>query len=294
MNRLFKKNYQNFMLFFTFFLFWFSIQFGKFVEDSVAFVLIVSLGILHGANDLLILSKGEKGKRVFLKHLTVYLTIIVSCVVTYLISPFIAILLFILLSAYHFGEEHLGEKIGENKLFNSIYFLAYGVFLFSMLFYASLSGVDEIMRELTNTTFTILQIEITFLISSAILVIASLYLVLKKKNDYRMLLKEVFYLGLLFIVFKTSSLILGFAIYFIFWHAIPSIMNQVEFIYGSLTKQSVIRYIKKALIYWGISVVGLLILYQMIPQINLFSTIIFVVLFAVTAPHTWVMYKMKR
>jgi Brp/Blh family beta-carotene 15,15'-monooxygenase len=282
------------MLFFTFFLFWFSIQFGKFVEDSVAFVLIVSLGILHGANDLLILSKGEKGKGVFLRHLSVYLTIIVLCVVTYLMSPFSAILLFILLSAYHFGEEHLGEKIEENKLFNSIYFLSYGVFLFSMLFYASLSGVDEIMRELTNTTFTMLQIEITFLISLAILVVASLYLVLKKKNDYMMLLKEVFYLCLLFIVFKTSSLILGFAIYFIFWHSIPSIMNQVEFIYGNLTKKSVIRYVKKALIYWAISVVGLLILYQMIPQINLFSTIIFVVLFAVTAPHTWVMYKMKR
>ncbi|MBT4780683.1 MAG: beta-carotene 15,15'-dioxygenase, partial [Polaribacter sp.] len=46
------RNYQNFMMFFTFFLFWFSIQFGEFVEDSVAFVLIVSLGILHGANDL--------------------------------------------------------------------------------------------------------------------------------------------------------------------------------------------------------------------------------------------------
>jgi Brp/Blh family beta-carotene 15,15'-monooxygenase len=293
MNRLFMKNYQNFMLFFTFFLFWFSIQFGELVEDSVAFVLIVSLGILHGANDLLILSKGKNRRNVFLKHLFIYLGIIISCILIYLLSSFVAILIFILLSSYHFGEEHLGEKIKVNKLFNSIYYLGYGMFLFSMLFYASISDVDEIMRELTDTTFTKVQIEMTFLISASILLIASVYLVVTEKTALSMLLKEFFYLCLLFIVFKTSSLILGFAIYFIFWHSIPSILHQVAFIYGNLNRESVVAYIKKALIYWGISVFGLLILYHIIPEINLFSTIIFVVLFAVTAPHAWVMYRMK-
>lgn len=287
------KNYQNFMLFFTFFLFWFSIQFGKLVEDSVAFVLIVSLGILHGANDLLILSKGKNGRKVFLKHLFIYLSIITTCVLIYLLSSFVAILLFILLSSYHFGEEHLGEQIKVNKLFNSIYYLAYGVFLFSMLFYVSMSDVNEIMRELTQAAFTEFQIEVTFLISASILLGASVYLVLTEKALLSTLLKEVFYLCLLFVVFKTSSLILGFAIYFIFWHSIPSLLNQVAYIYGNLTQKSVLGYIKKAFIYWVISVFGLFILYQIIPQVNLFSTIIFVVLFAVTAPHTWVMYRMK-
>ncbi|MDA9316929.1 Brp/Blh family beta-carotene 15,15'-dioxygenase [Polaribacter sp.] len=293
MNILFMKNYQNFMLFFTFFLFWFSIQFGQLVEDSVAFVLIISLGILHGANDLLILSKRKNERNLFLKNLGIYLAIILACILIYLLSSFVAIILFILLSSYHFGEEHLGEKIKVNTFFNSIYFLAYGLLLFSILFYVSISDVDEIMRELTDTTFTKFQIEMTFLISSSILLIASLYLVVKEKTLLSMLLKEFFYLCLLFVVFKTSSLILGFAIYFIFWHSIPSILNQVAFIYGNLKRESVLGYIKKALIYWGISVFGLLLLYQVIPQINLFSTIIFVVLFAVTAPHAWVMYRMK-
>ena len=290
---IFKKNYQNCMIFFTFFLFWFSIQFGELVEDSVAFALIVSLGILHGAIFLLILSKGKNKKAVYLKHLLIYLSIILLCVGTYLFSPFAAILAFILLSSYHFGEEHMGEKIKEHQILNAIYYMAYGLFLFSMLFYASLSDVNQIMKELTGTTLTRFQILLALQSSGMFLFVISLFLVLKKKNSLRLFLKELFYLGLLFIVFKTSSLILGFAIYFIFWHSIPSIMNQVEFIYGSFTKQGVVRYIKKALLYWSISVVALVILYQMIPEINLFSTIIFVVLFAVTAPHTWVMYKMK-
>jgi hypothetical protein len=35
-------------------------------------------------------------------------------------------------------------------------------------------------------------------------------------------------------------------------------------------------------------------LYQIVPQIDLFATVVFVILFAVTAPHTWVMHKMKN
>lgn len=288
------RNYQNFMMFFTFFLFWFSIQFGEFVEDSVAFVLIVSLGILHGANDLLILAKGKNSKIFFFKNLLVYLIIIIACVLTYLFSSFVAILLFILLSSYHFGEEHLGDKIKVNRFFNFIFYLSYGIFLFSILFYVSLAAVNEIMQELTGTIFTEAQIANTFLISLSVLLILSIYLYVTKKTTISVLFKEFFYLCLLSLVFKTSSLILGFAIYFIFWHSIPSLLNQVTFIYGDLTKESVKNYIKKAFIYWVISVFGLFILYKIIPEINLFSSIIFVLLFAVTAPHTWVMFKMKN
>jgi Brp/Blh family beta-carotene 15,15'-monooxygenase len=288
-----KRNYQNFMVFFTFFFFWFSTQFGRFVEDSVAFVLILSLGILHGANDLLILSRGKLDNRTYSKHLIVYLSIILCCVLIYFSSSFLAILLFILLSSYHFGEEHLGEKIIVNNLFNVFFYMFYGVFIFSMLFYESIADVDHIMRELTDATFTKFQIEISLGVSLLVLSIMSLYLVFKKLLDIKELLTETFYLGLLFLVFKTSSLILSFAIYFILWHSIPSIINQVEFVYGDLTKESMISYVKKALIYWIISILGMLVIYQLIPQVSLFSSIIFVVLFAVTAPHTWVMYKMK-
>ena len=281
------------MVFFTFFFFWFSIQFGSFVEDSVAFLLIVSLGILHGANDLLILSKGKKNKHAYIKHLMVYLSIMLFCVLTYFFSSFLAISLFILLSSYHFGEEHLGEKIAVNSIFNFFYYMSYGVFIFSMLFYESTANVDEIMRELTNTTFTKLQIKFSLILSSSILLAMSLYLVFKKIVDVKKLLKEIFYLGLLFLVFKTSTLILSFAVYFILWHSIPSIINQVEFVYGDLTKKSILSYVKKAIIYWVISIIGMFVIYQLIPHMSLFSTIIFVVLFAVTAPHTWVMYRMK-
>jgi beta-carotene 15,15'-dioxygenase len=294
MNSIFIRNYQNLMLYFTFFLLWVSIQFGEFVEDSLAYAMVISIGILHGANDLLILSKKEKNGSNFKKNLLIYISIILLCVIIYFISSFIAISSFVLLSAYHFGEEHLSKKIAVNLSFDFFYFLAYGLFIFSLLFYQSLADVDLIMIELTGATFSKFQIESILYSSAIFLIIGSLYLVLTKRNQLKTLLIEAGYLLLLFLVFKTSSLILGFAIYFILWHSIPSIIHQIEFISGSLDKKSVLSYVKKAMLYWLISILGLLFIYQLVPQIALFATVVFVILFAVTAPHTWVMYKMKN
>jgi len=294
MKALKNYNYENIMVFFTFFLFWISIQFGEVVEDFLAYIMVISVGILHGANDLLILSTKEKKDKTFIKNLLIYIGIILFCIAIYFFSPFIAIILFVLLSAYHFGEEHLSDKITVNFLFNALYFLAYGIFIFALLFYQSLADVDIIMKELTGVTFSKGQIEISLLVSAALLVLGSGYLILTKRNEPILFLKEFLYLVLLFLVFNTSSLILGFAIYFILWHSIPSIIHQIEFISGSLNKENTFSYIKKALIYWVISIVGLLLLYQVLPEIKILATVVFVILFAVTAPHTWVMHKMKN
>jgi hypothetical protein len=44
----------------------------------------------------------------------------------------------------------------------------------------------------------------------------------------------MFYLLLFTILFKSSSLIWGFAIYFVIWH-IPSIIDQIKFLNGSFS-----------------------------------------------------------
>ena len=294
MNSIFIRNYENFMLFFTFFLFWVSIQFGEVVEDFIAYIMVISVGILHGANDLLILSTKEQKDKKLIKNLFIYIGIIMLCVVIYLFSSFVAIVLFVVLSAYHFGEEHLSHKINVNFVFNAVYFLSYGLFIFALLFYQSMSDVDFIMTELTGRTFSKTQIEITLITSAIFLGAGTVFLILTKRNESVLFLREFLYLVLLFFVFNTSSLILGFAIYFILWHSIPSIIHQIEFISGNLNKRNVISYVKKALIYWVISIAGLLFLYQLLPEIKLLATVIFVILFAVTAPHTWVMHRMKN
>jgi len=288
------KNYQNFKIFSTAFLFWFSIQFGNPLEDSIAFILIISIGIMHGANDLLIISLKQVNKSKFVKNLLIYLGIVFFSGISYALSPFFSVLLFIFISSYHFGEEHLSEKMNINTIFDTIYFIVYGLLIFSMLFYEALFEVNSIMIELTKASFSEVLVQNTLIISLILFLLMNAFLFWRKEIEGTILAKEIFFLGLLFLVFKASSLILSFAIYFIFWHSIPSIIHQILFISGDITKNSILLYMRKAFFFWAISVVGLFVLYQFIPEVTRLSTIVFVILLSVTAPHIWVMYRMKN
>jgi hypothetical protein len=64
------KNLDGFVLVTTFFFLWFAISFGDSVEDIVAYFLILTFGILHGANDLKLIqtsNSNAKKKSSFLK-----------------------------------------------------------------------------------------------------------------------------------------------------------------------------------------------------------------------------------
>ena len=102
--------YQDFMIFFTFLLFWVSIQFGQIIEDSIAYVIVLSIGIIHGSNDFTILKKQKKNTIDLIKSTSFYLFLILLCIACYLINSFVAILFFVILSSYHFGEQHLENK----------------------------------------------------------------------------------------------------------------------------------------------------------------------------------------
>lgn len=286
-------NYQDFKIIFTVFLFWFSIQFGEIVEDTAAYFMVLTLGIVHGANDLLILKKNEQNQRRFFRSVVGYLALIGICVLSYFINPFISLLLFILLSAYHFGEEHFEHLIKGPGFFRYAIYLTYGLLIFAMIFFENIQEVNTIVSDLSGSAFSQQMILYILIGTMALLVSLFAYGFFKKYEFNMNLYKEVFYLVLLYLVFKTTSLILGFAIYFILWHSIPSIIGQTEYISGNVSKKSVLNYFKNASPIWLLSIAGMVVLYLYLDQ-SLFSSVIFLILFAVTAPHAWVMYRMKK
>ena len=281
------------MIFFTFLFFWISIQFGQIVEDSIAYGMVLSLGVIHGANDLVILRKQHQANTQFLKSVAGYGMFILLCVLSFLIDPYISLILFIVLSAYHFGEQHLEKKLFGPLWLKSCIYLLYGVIIFFLLFIENMNDVDQIVNDLSSKYFSLNMILALLIGSSILLILAFLYSYYKKYQLKINWVKEVFYLGVLYLVFKTSSLMLGFAIYFIFWHSIPSIIDQTKYLSGTSSKYSLISYFKTAGIIWIISILSLVLAYFYEGK-ELFSSIIFLILFAVTAPHVWVMYRMKK
>lgn len=281
------------MIFFTFLLFWIGIQFGQIVEDSIAYLLVVSFGIVHGANDLVILKKKENDNPKFLKSVLGYLFLIVFCLVSFFMSPFTSLILFIILSAFHFGEQHLENKLRGTQLIKSSIYILYGSIIFLMIFALNAKEVNAIVYDITGSYFSKKIIDITLLCVSFLLIMLFVYEYSIKKSIKINIAKELFYILLLYLVFSSTSLIFGFAIYFILWHSVPSIIDQTKYLSGILNKRSFSNYFKTASIIWLISVLGLFSAYYFFEK-NLFSSIIFILLFSVTAPHVWVMYRMKN
>lgn len=285
--------YQDFMIFFTFLLFWVSIQFGQIIEDSIAYVIVLSIGIIHGSNDFTILKKQKKNTIDLIKSTSFYLFLILLCIACYLINSFVAILFFVILSSYHFGEQHLENKFTGSKYVKSIIYVVYGMLIFSLIFIENLKDVEVIMRNLTGEIIPNSWIETMLVSSSLLLIILIAYQFTRKIKPKIQIVRELFYVLLLYLVFKSSSLILGFAIYFVLWHSIPSILDQTKFLSGGYTFKTMLEYLKTAFVYWLISITGLVIAYYYFSE-SLFNSMIFIVLFAVTAPHVWVMNRMKQ
>ena len=206
--------------------------------------------------------------------------------------PALALITFVLLSSYHFGEHQwtLFDKI-KNHSIKPFYFF-YGLTIFSLIFYFNLNQVTEIIFDITKTQLSESFFFYLLISSSLITFLISLFIYKHLKNQF---ITQIILLILLIITFKNSGLIWSFGIYFIFWHSIPSIKEQTIFIYGKAEKKSILNYFKKALLYWLLSIIVLLITYYFFrdSQSKLLS-IFFSFLAAITFPHTFVVSKIKK
>ena len=133
---------------------------------------------------------------------------------------------------------------------------------------------------------------IIILIITSILYVSILII---KKDLQLFLISEILFFGLFYFLSITSSLILCFSVYFIFFHSILSIKDQVKYIYGSNNSKSLKRYIKNSLPYFILALI-FLILFYIYTDIdnNDLLPIIFTFLAAITFPHVLVIEKMYR
>tara|TARA_B100000780_G_scaffold101090_1_gene70619 strand:+ start:114 stop:1007 length:894 start_codon:yes stop_codon:yes gene_type:complete len=266
---------------------------SQFVQNLIVFSGILSFGIIHGANDLLLLKKNlNTNKDSIISLLIPYLIMVFSFGIFFYLIPSLALIFFVLFSSYHFGEQQwtmFSEKKQNNLGF---FYFTYGLFLFSFLFWSNNSFVSEIIYDITAINIDVVIYD--YLLYSSTLGLIFLGIInFKSLSDQ--LIVQSFLLVLLSVIFYNSNLLLAFGIYFVFWHSIPSIIEQSDYIYGYSNLKSFINYLKSALIYWIISLFGLLVLYSLLKDYqSLLISIFFSFLAAITFPHTLVIFKIKK
>ena len=280
----------------TFFLFWLFAAIGSDFQNSLSYIGILSLGILHGANDIEILSKAFQREFSFLKILFVYLIAVLIASLIYFFSPKTAVILFILLSSYHFGEQNFDGHPFATAVVKYTLYMTYGLFLFSILFYTNYEEVQILLQTMFGVSLPKSTL-ILFSMLSGIPLLFLLYIGTREKKDLAWMAKEIFYLIVLFVFFSAAPLIIAFAVYFIIWHSVPSIKDQVSYLYGTTNLKTTVAYLKKSILFWSISLLFLVGIYYFYKDSHLFDAVLFAILFVVTVPHTlvifWMHWKIK-
>jgi Brp/Blh family beta-carotene 15,15'-monooxygenase len=290
MNNIFK-----FSIVTSFLGLWIATHIPEKFELILGFILIFSFGMIHGSNDLLIINKILEKSKYYSKFniLVAYLMIVSLAILIFYMAPILALSMFVIFSAYHFGEQHWEKSfIKSNNSLKSVFYFCYGMLILQLLFTFNDIGVKFIVKEITGYQIANLNsFPIIIILGSLVLIMTAIELHFKRISS-EIALTELFSLLILTIIFNSSSLIWGFTIYFILWHSVPSLAEQIRFVYGEFKLKTTLKYCKSAAPYWIVSLIGMVILYFMFNNEKHFYSLFFAFIAAVTFPHAFVMVKM--
>jgi Brp/Blh family beta-carotene 15,15'-monooxygenase len=263
-------------------------------QDILGFILILSIGVIHGANDLLIIKKYTRKNSLKrqISYFFYYLGLVFLGFVFFYLFPSIALLSFVLVSIYHFGEQHWEVSASNSEFVNikRIYpIILHGLIFFVIVFMNNINIVNDVLL-----SFNTISLNYTFLrILLIVLFLIYMSLLLSSKSIRGYLVDEFIFFILLFLLTLNSSLIFGFSIYFIFFHSVLSIKDQVKYIYGDDNSQYIKKYLISALPYFILALLFLIGFYLFIDFESLdILPIMFTFLAAITFPHVIVIEKM--
>ena len=260
--------------------------------DLLASFAVLTVGILHGANDLEILSKKFKGSlnHLYIKFLIIYLMVVLLGAAFFFIIPSFTLILFVIFSSYHFGEQHWGDRLPMNYA-NFTFYTLYGALVLFMIFTVKYDEVIFVINKISGYTLTYEF----FLYALTGLVITLVIWVLLIEQLRIHFIKEFIILLLLGVIFYINSLLFAFAFYFVVWHSLPSLKEQLIYLYGNFNFNSFLKYLKSSIVYWITSLITLSLVYRYIDfEADYFMPLFFSFLAAITFPHTLVIGMMKH
>ena len=284
------------------FLFKISATFGLFFISSlgsgeiqwfIALLLIGSVGLLHGANDLNLIN----ALRIFPhssrgKHLALYLSAVALVLVVFSLNRPLALFFFIVISSFHFGQQHLSEVLNGNTFLRYVNYIAYGSIIFGLLFYTHAIESSTAIAEISGVFFTVDDFLSFLLVSITVWIVT--YIIMNPKG-YVILGVELMILSLFYFLFTRVNLALAFAIYFALWHAIPSLNDQFRILYKGEVKRSWLVYLKQSALFWVLSIIGLAVVFsQVFLQNKTPLPLLVYFLAAITFPHVLVMSRVEN
>lgn len=270
----------------------------EWVQHNIAIfaVALILGGIPHGASDYLIFQRLLAQKDSLYSRSIfslLYLSIIVAYGFLWWFYPLVAFLFFIVLSLYHFGQSNWEYVNFPNSFWQAFTYLLWGglVVGFPVLVYHEQASL--IIFEITGSTFSPNNFRWPILFGLLMFNILNItYLWEAKCIDKSGFNKEIINLLVLVSLFLTTPLLIGFGVYFVFWHSLGTIFDQLAILKQTDHSYDLKKYLKKLVPFTIMAFVGLGLFYWLLGDrmdygLNLGALFLFISI--ITVPHSILM-----
>lgn len=267
------------------------------VQDQLLFCtpFLLILGIPHGAIDNVLYLRKKQDQN--LRFIGIYLFVIALNVAVWLILPQLAYVLFLLLSAYHFGQSQFSHYLKKPKTKHLIIYLSWGLSVLSGLIFFNLHEIHLIMNDFSEfDQFRALHesnlMTGVFYSSTAITSLSLVLFTTKKLIKVETLVMESLVLVLILASFYLLPFIIGFSLYFVILHSLKVLREEYGFLIEEKDVKSVIGFTKLVAPFTLFSLFGIALLFGMIyfEIISLpYGYLLLIVISSITLPHVFVM-----
>ena len=261
-------------------------------------VLILILGISHGALDNV---KGKKLLRLFgykssFSFYLIYIIISLLIVFLWLLFPNTILLLFLIVSAYHFGKEDTVFYFkGKFMISECLYFLKGSVVILAPLLFQKNKTND--IFQILNVNFFESQIFTNHFLITLICLsfLSSLFISNKKNSDLKGLMIMDFFSLIILNIFLTP--VLAFTIYFCFLHSIRhsiTLIFELDRSFKSGFKKFIFKAIPLTFATGVILLMGVYFLSNYYKLDEAIYKVIFIGLASLTFPHILLEYLLEK
>jgi beta-carotene 15,15'-dioxygenase len=248
---------------------------GLFVVAAIG---LVSIGIPHGAND--VLHKNFTPYKNIPIFIGVYLMIIAGYAALWYAIPVVALGIFLLISIMHFGQ-----TIFETKNWYNLKPLLWGILFILLPIGFHTQEAFALFAEMTHTRSESNASVVLWTIC-AILFVGFLYRLVTTESK-SIQLKIIIQWVLLFLWLYLTPLLEGFLIAFVLWHATPSLLQQKDVFLKNHPEKQKLFWINM-MVYTIIAAVFLLAAGHFF---SLTPSMLFILLSLITLPHALVIHQ---
>ncbi len=264
-------------------------------QALIASIFVFVMGVPHGAVDHILHNGADN--RFSARFLTKYVGTMILVVIAWFILPVVSLSIFLIVSAYHFGEGQFSDlKFFQNN-WTHLLNLSWGSTILTILFILNHNQLIELFITYTDTEAlsVLFNIELLYglLLISALGIITSSYIIKVNQGiSTERIAHEIYVLGLITFTFYVVPLLIAFTLFFCVLHSLKVLDQEFEHLKETYTDSGLRSFVTMLAPFTLISVSGaiavvVLIYYELIPiSILLFSLIS---ISMITLPHSVVM-----